>query len=608
MSEQKILEQNLKKNDLAKKLEGSVDKNDIPSIICKSKEANPNFFSIIYANKSFYDIFNIDEFRLIGKNYDFLFDDLELDYSSEDQLEFIRLIKAVKDFHQCSIIVAVANHNFEDLDKVKFKISFEPQDETDDEGLHYAIFTFEKFEIEQEEEVNNEAGSKSNIILLRNLERTLRNERLLREMGNLIISDLSVEEISSNIAKSLCQHLKADRCVIHDYRAGETSFVVEHHDSDSLAMLKDNKDKESLKTLTRYINFQDNFYKKFGNKNKRSSVAVVPDIVEDRAFVPIADICTKYSIGSQIMVSTSLEGKLSGGIYLHHSSRRSWLSEEIELIETIADQFAIALDRSTAIEKIMVSNHALMEKTLQLKDSLKQEQEMRKTQNDFVAIISHEFKTPLQIIDSTREVLSRKLRSRNISDESIDKALDRIKSGIKRMGSLISSTLNLAKMESGESEIRVERAVFDLKEFINEIIEKQQTLAINKDIKILVKIDDLPQNFNGDSKLLDHSFTNIIANAIKYSKKSKIIKILAKADDQKVAIRVIDQGIGIPEDDIENIGQKFFRAKNTLSVAGTGIGLYLTKHFIELHGGDILINSKVDIGTSITVILPNNIS
>ena len=69
-------------------------------------------------------------------------------------------------------------------------------------------------------------------------------------------------------------------------------------------------------------------------------------------------------------------------------------------------------------------------------------------------------------------------------------------------------------------------------------------------------------------------------------------------------LRITDQGIGIPKEDLSNIGQKFFRAKNTLSVAGTGIGLYLTKHFIELHGGDVLIESELNVGTSVTVTLP----
>lgn len=225
-------------------------------------------------------------------------------------------------------------------------------------------------------------------------------------------------------------------------------------------------------------------------------------------------------------------------------------------------------------------------------------------QNEFVALVSHEFKTPLQIIDSTRELAERKIRNLNIADESLSKALDRIKSGVYRMNGLINSVLNLAKIESGETSIKLERASFNFRDLVNEIIDKNSTLVVSKNIKILTKLEDADEEFNGDAKLLDHAFTNIIANAIKYSKNDTVVKILAKSGEKKVALRVIDQGIGIPKDDVSSIGKKFFRAKNTTSVAGTGIGIYLTKHFIEMHGGEIIIESEVNVGTSVTVVLP----
>jgi len=607
-TDQEIQDEMMMQPDPSAALKVLIDNHEEAAIGCKTKEHNPNYLSVVCANEKFYETFDLDENNLIGKSYDFLFDDLDLDYSSDDQLEYVRLIKAVKDFHPCSIIVSLPDRTVDGFNKIKFRITFEPKKEYDTESSRFALFFFEKISKQEVETITTPQANKqsANIILLRNLERSLRNERLLREIGNLIISDMSVGEVSQNIARLLCQHLKTDRCLIHDYRGGLTNFVVEYHDASSKAMFNGNQDKEGLKKLTQYINFQNHFYEKFGNKSKKSSLSIVEDVQTDHNFAGISEICREFSIVSQVAVSTILNGSLNGGIYIHQSSKRVWLEDEIDLIETVADQFAIALDRSAAIEKVMTTNHALMEKTAQLKDALKQEQEMRKMQNDFVALVSHEFKTPLQIIDSTREVLSRRIKSHNVFDEAITKSLDRIKNGIGRMSSLISSTLNLAKMESGESQIRLEPVMFDLHEFVTEIIEKNLPLAANKNIKILVKIDDLPHQFSGDPKLLEHSFTNVISNAIKYSRNDTEVKILAKSNDKKVGLRVIDQGIGIPKDDIANIGKKFFRAKNTLSVAGTGIGLYLTKYFIELHGGELLIDSEQNVGTSMTITLPKN--
>lgn len=610
MSKQEIISNEIPQNDVPFENDASVelkkliDEKPEAAIVCEAKENNPNYLSIVYSNKSFYEIFGVSEYNLIGKSYDFLFADLDLNYSSEDQMEYVRLIKAVKDFHQASIIISISDQKAEST-KIRLKVTFSPNEADRTKLNRHAIFTFEKIELgEKNFEEFKEGGNKSSVVLLRNLERTLRNERLLREVGNLIISDLPIEEVAQSISKILCKHLKTDRCLIHDYQNGETNFVVEHHNTYSRAMFNGVEDQEGLNRLTKYINFQNHFYEKFGNKTKKSSLSIIDDVATDPNFAGIAEICSEFLIASQIAVTTTFNGHVNGGIYLHQSEKRSWTEDEIELIEVVADQFSIALDRSVSIERVMVTNHALIEKTSELKEALKHEQEMRKMQNEFVALVSHEFKTPLQIIDSTRELISRKIRNYNIADEALEKSLERIKSGIQRMNGLIHSTLNLARMESGDSAIHVENVTFDLRKFVSEIIEKNSNLTLNKNIKIITKIHELPEEFIGDPKLLDHSITNVISNAIKYSKNNSVVKILAKSNDKKVALRVIDEGIGIPKEDLENVGQKFFRAKNTLSVAGTGIGLYLTKHFIELHGGNVLIESEANVGTSVTIILP----
>ena len=92
--------------------------------------------------------------------------------------------------------------------------------------------------------------------------------------------------------------------------------------------------------------------------------------------------------------------------------------------------------------------------------------------------------------------------------------------------------------------------------------------------------------------MLDHAISNVISNAIKYSRNNSHVKIIGKILEDCIAIRVIDTGIGIPAKDLENIGKKFFRAGNSILVAGTGIGIYLTKHFIDLLAGKIIIESK----------------
>jgi|GEM_PF-1048731 len=591
--------------DDSKELHDLIDGRLEASIICRDNKKIPNFLSLVYANNLFYLMFDIDENGAIGQNYDFLFSDVDLDNYSEDQAEYARLIKSVRDQQQCSVVLTTSVENIK-YGNFKLHITYSPHLVRNDKFTrNYGIFSFIKIENAKKED-SNTLKTRSNIILLRSLERTLRNERTLREIANLIISDVQIDNLARTIAKILCEHLKCDRCVIHDFKSDNTTFVVEYCSSYSKKMISDEYSEKNIQDLQKYINFQNDFYQKFGTKNKKSSIALIRDVFNDENLRGINDICNEYSIASQIAITTTFNGVVNGGIYLHQSAKNSWIEDEINLIEIIAEQFSIALDRSSSIQKVMIANHALMEKTLQLKDSLKQEQEMRKMQNEFVALVSHEFKTPLQIIDGNRELITRKLKNANFVEESVFGYLEKVRSGIQRMNGLINSTLHLAKMENSDGKIKVEAQEINLFDLIEDIIEKNTNLAQQKNIQIHYKINELPTSYMTDPKLLDHAISNIISNAIKYSRNNSHVKIIGKIFDDCIAIRVIDTGIGIPSKDLESVGKKFFRAGNSISVAGTGIGIYLTKHFIDLLAGKIIIESKENFGTVVTVILQKN--
>jgi signal transduction histidine kinase len=225
-------------------------------------------------------------------------------------------------------------------------------------------------------------------------------------------------------------------------------------------------------------------------------------------------------------------------------------------------------------------------------------------QSEFVATVSHEFKTPLQIIDGGREFIVRKLNSLLVHEKAIDKASSRIKNAVNRMTNLINSTLDLSKIEINQGEIIVCKIDFKIKELIEDIIDRNCHAISEKYIIIDTDIANLPELYYADQKLLDHCLSNIISNAIKYSKDNSIIKISGNIKEDDLFIKVVDSGIGIPREDLNRIGKKFFRAGNTLSMPGTGIGLYLTKHFVELHGGCVLIESKVGVGTTVVISLP----
>jgi signal transduction histidine kinase len=139
-----------------------------------------------------------------------------------------------------------------------------------------------------------------------------------------------------------------------------------------------------------------------------------------------------------------------------------------------------------------------------------------------------------------------------------------------------------------------------------EIIDKNLNFAQQKNINILHNINKMPFHYRSDPKIIDHIINNIIVNAIKYSQPNLSIKIITKVLANSILISIIDSGIGIPKSDLKNVGNKFFRASNAISVSGTGIGIYITKHFINLLDGKISIKSQEGIGTRVAVLLKNN--
>ncbi len=602
MEELVVAENILTKEQIEEQLElakQSIDNGSLAAILCKVKRENPNFLSIVHTNNIFCAIFKTDEKSALGRNYDFLFENSYVENNLNTQIEYSYLIRSIKNFMPCEVIVAI---KFKDTEAPsKFRITFTPNKLLD--GKTYATITFEKVEFNRNGNAPGTSVVEPNHTSNVTLKRALRNEKILREIGGLITSDQKIRNIVQNIGGILCDYLKLDRCIIYDYRNESVNFIIERTRSGFDSILENDRTKkdEHRKLLLQYIEFQMGLYRRLDSNNNKIIAMTYNDIASDHDFFQIRDICKGLGIGSQISVNTVFHGKINGGIYLCQSDPRNWLMSEIELVENIANQFSVALERSVSMRQNILSNYKLTKKTKELSIALSREQELRKLENEFVAVVSHEFKTPMQIIDSTREMLYRKLKAANVLDENVEKLLERIKSGVKRMNGLITSTLNLAKLEAQGKNIKVDKKIGDFRKFIYDIIDNNSHLAGQRNIKIITKINNLPTNFNYDPILLEYAISNTISNAVKYSRENSSIKIASQVNDKEILLKIIDRGIGIPKEDLKRVSQKFFRASNTLAVAGTGIGLHLTKEFLHLHNGTIEIKSKLHMGTMVLV-------
>lgn len=236
---------------------------------------------------------------------------------------------------------------------------------------------------------------------------------------------------------------------------------------------------------------------------------------------------------------------------------------------------------------------------VELLSALQREKELSEMKSKFVSIASHELRTPLATILSSAELLEH--YSDGLSAEDKLKMLHGIQGAVKRMNAMIEDVLVIGKAEAGA--LQFEPKPVDLRELCRKVVEELRP-GVAKQHVIQFEQQFERGNLNLDEKLLRHILTNLLSNAVKYSPAGSTVSLQLAERDGKALIEVGDQGIGIPVEDQARLFESFHRASNVGNRQGTGLGLVIVKKAVELHGGTISIDSKVDAGTRISVRLP----
>ncbi len=228
--------------------------------------------------------------------------------------------------------------------------------------------------------------------------------------------------------------------------------------------------------------------------------------------------------------------------------------------------------------------------------------EVDRLKTDIVANVSHELRTPLASIKAYTELLLDNIEGedRQLRDEFL-RIIDR---ETDRLAELISDLLDLSRLEAGRFEVRktkleVGLLLADVLSVLD-VQRRSRGLAIRADVP-----DDLPE-LVADREMVTIILKNLVGNAIKFSRPQGEVQVVLRRTREHLVLQVIDRGIGIPEEAIPHLFQKFYRvATSTESgIEGTGLGLVLTKQAVEAHGGTIEVESQVGVGTTFTVYLP----
>lgn len=241
------------------------------------------------------------------------------------------------------------------------------------------------------------------------------------------------------------------------------------------------------------------------------------------------------------------------------------------------------------------------ERTEQLRVALGREKELNELKTKFLSLVSHEFKTPLSGI-STSVMLLEKYKKSSEQDKR-EKHLKTIKEKVQYLNAILNDFLSIERLESGTVDYKTSE--FKLSKIINEVVyNANMLLKEGQHIKYPNNIDNI--TMNQDERILELILSNVVLNAIKYSQENSCIDIKVSQNEGMTAIKVKDEGVGIPEADLENIFTRYFRAQNVVNIRGTGIGLNIAKTHAENLGGSISIESKENKGTLVTINIPTN--
>lgn len=224
--------------------------------------------------------------------------------------------------------------------------------------------------------------------------------------------------------------------------------------------------------------------------------------------------------------------------------------------------------------------------------------ETSRRHGEFMATVSHEFRTPLAVIDAAAQRLLKK--HQNCLPEEIERRSNSIRNSVTRLTDMIDKNLTVARIEEQGIEFTPENC--DLPRLIKDVVAKQQSISPGH--KFDCQIAGLPATIQGEAGLLDQVFTNLISNAVKYSPNGLCVDVVGLEIDGNAVVSITDNGIGIPQNELERLFQRFFRASTAVGIPGSGIGLHLCRNLVELHRGEISVESDVGCGTTVRVSIP----
>ncbi|EGD51211.1 multi-sensor signal transduction histidine kinase [Thermoanaerobacter ethanolicus JW 200] len=312
----------------------------------------------------------------------------------------------------------------------------------------------------------------------------------------------------------------------------------------------------------------------------------------------------------QFMTDGVVATDAKGNIIHYNEAAEKMLNVKLELGMPI--EGILNLEKEDAVATMNCGNKVLTVNIAPLKSNqqiegyvyvlhdITEQHKLDAMRKEFVANVSHELRTPLATIKSYVETL---LYS-DVDAEYLKRFLKIIDSETDRMTRLVKDLLLLSKMDSEEKNLKFEHK--NLNEVIIDVINRLSIEAHKKNQKLIVDLQEVPRHVYIDKDKMEQVIVNLVTNAIKYTPENGMIKVMTEYDENFATFIVEDNGIGIPKEDLPRIFERFYRVDKARSreLGGTGLGLSIVKQIVELHKGEVNIESEVGKGTIVRVKLP----
>ena len=313
-----------------------------------------------------------------------------------------------------------------------------------------------------------------------------------------------------------------------------------------------------------------------------------PDVQEGSAPPRVVQGARTTGFRTIIFAPMIFEGRGIGAIWVARRVSEPFSDKQITLLKTFADQAVIAIQNARLFREIQ-------EKSAQLEIA-------NKHKSDFLANMSHELRTPLNAIIGFSEVLSERMFG-EINEKQADYLKDIHESG-KHLLSLINDILDLSKIEAGRMDLEV--STFDLPTALSNAMTLVRERAQRHGIELSLDVDKRLGAFDADERKFKQIVLNLLSNAVKFTPDGGKVDVSAKKYDGKIEVAVKDTGIGIAPEDQAAVFEEFKQVGRdyTKKAEGTGLGLALTRRFVELHGGEVQLESAPGKGSTFTVLLP----